>query len=93
MQPKAMLFDEVTSALDPELVGEVLGVMRQLIRDGMTMVVVTHEMQFAREVADRIVFMADGKVVEQGQPEELFGNPQSERLQLFLERFREAYML
>jgi polar amino acid transport system ATP-binding protein len=93
MHPKAMLFDEITSALDPELVGEVLGVMRQLVLDGMTMVIVTHEMQFAREVAHRVVFMAEGRVVEQGKPADLFGNPQSERLQLFLKRFREGYML
>jgi ABC-type polar amino acid transport system ATPase subunit len=93
MRPKAMLFDEITSALDPELVGEVLAVMRQLVLDGMTMVIVTHEMQFAREVAHRVVFMADGRVVEQGKPADLFSNPQSERLQLFLKRFREGYML
>jgi polar amino acid transport system ATP-binding protein len=88
MEPKVMLFDEVTSALDPELVGEVLGVMKGLARDGMTMFVVTHEMAFAREVADRVVFMADGEVVEQGPPSEIFGNPRSERLQNFLSRFR-----
>jgi polar amino acid transport system ATP-binding protein len=88
MEPKVMLFDEVTSALDPELVGEVLGVMKGLARDGMTMFVVTHEMAFAREVADRVVFMADGEIVEQGPPSEVFGNPRSERLQNFLGRFR-----
>ena len=88
MEPKVMLFDEVTSALDPELVGEVLGVMKGLARDGMTMFVVTHEMAFAREVADRVVFMADGEIVEQGPPSEVFGNPRSERLRNFLGRFR-----
>jgi len=88
MEPKVMLFDEVTSALDPELVGEVLGVMKGLARDGMTMFVVTHEMAFAREVADRVVFMADGEIVEQGPPSEIFGNPRSERLRNFLGRFR-----
>jgi polar amino acid transport system ATP-binding protein len=93
MQPKVMLFDEVTSALDPELVGEVLAVMRQLAQDGMTMVIVTHEMHFAREVADRIVFMADGAIVEQGPPDQLLKDPQSERLRAFLRRYREAYLL
>ncbi|MGN6462391.1 MAG: amino acid ABC transporter ATP-binding protein, partial [Pseudolabrys sp.] len=88
MSPKLMLFDEVTSALDPELVGEVLGVMKGLARDGMTMFVVTHEMAFAREVADRVVFMADGEIVEQGPPSEIFGSPRSERLRNFLGRFR-----
>lgn len=88
MEPKVMLFDEVTSALDPELVGEVLGVMKGLARDGMTMFVVTHEMAFAREVADRVVFMADGEIVEQGPPSEIFGSPRSERLRNFLGRFR-----
>ena len=84
MRPKCMLFDEVTSALDPELVGDVLRVMRQLATDGMTMIVVTHEMGFAREVADRVVFMADGMVVEQGAPEEIFSNPKNERTMQFL---------
>ncbi len=93
MNPKVMLFDEVTSALDPELVGEVLAVLRQLAADGMTMVIVTHEMQFAREVADRVVFMADGAIVEQGPPQQIFGDPQSIRLQAFLKRYREAYLL
>ena len=93
MEPKVMLFDEITSALDPELVGEVLGVMRQLIADGLTMVVVTHEMQFARDVAHRVVFMDAGTIVEQGPPKELFGNPSTERLRAFLSRFREAYLL
>ena len=86
MQPKVMLFDEVTSALDPELVGEVLGVMLQLARDGMTMLVVTHEMGFAKEVADRVIFMDGGEIVEQGPPSEVFGNPRSERLRSFLGR-------
>ncbi len=84
MEPKTILFDEPTSALDPELVGEVLAVMKQLANDGMTMVVVTHEMGFAREVADRVVFMEDGKICEEGTPEEIFQNPKSERLQQFL---------
>lgn len=93
MQPKLMLFDEVTSALDPELVGEVLAVIKQLAEDGMTMVLVTHEMQFARDVADTIVFMAEGQIVEQGPPKTLFANPQSDRLRVFLRRYREAYLL
>ena len=84
MEPKTILFDEPTSALDPALVGEVLAVMKQLANDGMTMVVVTHEMGFAREVADRVVFMEDGKICEEGTPEEIFQNPKSERLQQFL---------
>ena len=84
MQPEVMLFDEPTSALDPEMVGEVLEVMKELARSGMTMVVVTHEMGFAREVADRVLFMADGKLVEEGKPEDIFTNPQSPRLQDFL---------
>ena len=79
-----MLFDEATSALDPELVGEVLKVMRQLAEEGMTMVVVTHEMGFAREVADRVVFMDDGVIVEEGTPAQIFSNPQQERTQAFL---------
>ena len=93
MQPKAMLFDEVTSALDPELVGEVLAVLRDLVEDGMTMMVVTHEMPFARELADRIIFMADGSIQEEGPPEQIFENPQTERLQAFLRRFREGHQL
>ena len=93
MQPKLMLFDEVTSALDPELVGEVLAVIKQLAEDGMTMVLVTHEMQFARDVADTIVFMAEGQIVERGPPKTLFANPQSERLRVFLRRYHEAYLL
>ncbi len=84
MNPEVILFDEPTSALDPEMVGEVLDVMKQLASEGMTMVVVTHEMGFAREVADRVVFMADGKIIETGTPEEIFENPKSDRLQNFL---------
>jgi len=84
MNPEIMLFDEVTSALDPELVKEVLDVMKQLARDGMTMLVVTHEMGFAREVGDRIVFMDNGKIVEEGTPEEIFTNPKHERTRRFL---------
>lgn len=84
MQPEVMLFDEPTSALDPEMVGEVLEVMKQLAQDNMTMVVVTHEMGFAREVATRVMFMADGKQVEEGTPSEIFDSPKSERLQTFL---------
>ncbi|MBQ1545114.1 MAG: amino acid ABC transporter ATP-binding protein [Clostridia bacterium] len=86
MDPEVMLFDEPTSALDPEMVGEVLDVMKKLAEQGMTMVTVTHEMGFAREVADRVIFMADGKIVEEGTPEQIFDNPQSERLQSFLEK-------
>ncbi|GLY64094.1 amino acid ABC transporter ATP-binding protein [Amycolatopsis taiwanensis] len=86
MQPKLMLFDEPTSALDPELVGDVLGVMRQLAQDGMTMIVVTHEMQFAREVADKVLFMDGGVVVEEGTPEQVVGNPSHERTRSFLAR-------
>ncbi len=84
MEPEVMLFDEPTSALDPEMVGEVLEVMKELAEDGMTMVVVTHEMGFAREVASRVLFMADGKLIEEGSPEELFTAPKSPRLQEFL---------
>ncbi|CEA08997.1 Glutamine transport ATP-binding protein GlnQ [Arthrobacter saudimassiliensis] len=86
MDPDMMLFDEPTSALDPELVGDVLGVMRQLAEEGMTMMVVTHEMGFAREVGDRVVFMDGGVVVEQGRPEDVLGNPQHERTQAFLSK-------
>jgi polar amino acid transport system ATP-binding protein len=86
MEPRLMLFDEPTSALDPELVGEVLDVMRELARDGMTMVVVTHEMGFAREVADSLVFMDEGKIVEAGVPREVLSNPQHERTQAFLSK-------
>ncbi len=84
MNPHVMLFDEATSALDPELVRDVLGVMRDLAKEGMTMIVVTHEMGFAREVADRVVFMAGGHIVEQGTPEEVFDHPQHERTRAFL---------
>ena len=86
MNPKVMLFDEPTSALDPEMVGEVLSVMKELAQEGMTMVVVTHEMGFAREVGNRVLFMDEGKIVEQGTPEELFGNPKHPRLQDFLSK-------
>ena len=84
MEPDVLLFDEPTSALDPEMVGEVLDLMRDLAKDGMTMVVVTHEMGFAREVADRVVFMSEGAIIEEGSPADLFDHPQSERLQSFL---------
>jgi ABC-type polar amino acid transport system ATPase subunit len=86
MDPHVMLFDEITSALDPELVGEVLVVMRDLARTGMTMLVVTHEMQFAREVGDRLIFMDDGRTVEQGKPNEVLDHPQEERTRRFLRR-------
>ena len=86
MEPEVMLFDEPTSALDPEMVGEVLEVMKELAHEGMTMVVVTHEMGFAREVGSRVLFMADGKLIEQGSPEQIFTNPQSPRLKDFLSR-------
>jgi polar amino acid transport system ATP-binding protein len=84
MNPKVMLFDEPTSALDPELVGEVLGVMKQLAEDGMTMMVVTHEMKFAHEVADRVIFIDGGRIVEEGPPKAVFGNPRNERTRAFL---------
>lgn len=86
MNPEIMLFDEPTSALDPEMVGEVLNVMKTMAREGMTMVVVTHEMGFAREVSDRIIFMEEGYIVEEGTPQELFGNPQNDRTKEFLSR-------
>ena len=86
MKPDIMLFDEPTSALDPEMVGDVLEVMKELAKDGMTMVLVTHEMGFAKEVADRVVFMADGHVMEEGTPEEVFDNPQNERTKAFLDK-------
>ena len=86
MKPKVMLFDEPTSALDPEMVGEVLDVMKDLAKEGMTMVVVTHEMGFAREVGDRVLFMDGGKILEQNTPAELFGNPREERTQVFLSK-------
>ena len=91
MDPRVMLFDEPTSALDPELIGEVLGVMEKLARDRMTMLVVTHEMGFAREVADRIVFMEKGNIVEQGSPDDLFYHPQHERTREFLWKITELY--
>jgi polar amino acid transport system ATP-binding protein len=90
MEPEALLFDEPTSALDPELVGEVLNVMKELANEGMTMIVVTHEMAFARDVADRVIFMADGYVVEEGTPDQVFGNPKEERTKAFLSRFLNA---
>ena len=85
MNPDVMLFDEPTSALDPEMVGEVLNVMKSLAADGMTMVVVTHEMGFAREVADRVIFMSEGQIVEEGTPEDIFANPKDERTKQFLQ--------
>ena len=84
MNPKILFFDEPTSALDPEMIGEVLQVMKQLAADGMTMVVVTHEMGFAREVADRVIFIDEGIIAEEGTPEEIFDSPKCERLQSFL---------
>lgn len=86
MEPKALLFDEPTSALDPELVGDVLEVMKQLAKEGMTMIVVTHEMGFAKDVADRVIFMADGYIVEEGTPDVIFTNPKEERTRSFLAR-------
>ena len=86
MDPNIILFDEPTSALDPEMVGEVLAVMQELAEDGMTMVVVTHEMGFAREVANRVMFINDGVIQEEGTPQEIFGNPKSQRLQEFLSK-------
>lgn len=88
MNPAILLFDEPTSALDPELTGEVLRVIKQLAEENMTMVIVTHEMDFAREVADRVVFMADGEIVEEGSPESIFGSPQHERTKAFLSRIK-----
>ncbi len=88
MKPKIMLFDEPTSALDPELVGEVLLTMRELAIEGMTMVVVTHEMAFAREVADRVIFMDQGVIVEEGPPQKLFENTEQDRTKAFLKRIR-----
>ena len=84
MDPEAILFDEPTSALDPEMVGEVLQVMKDLASEGMTMIVVTHEMGFAKEVCDRVIFMADGEIVEESSPEEMFSNPKNERTKNFL---------
>ncbi|MDG5499694.1 amino acid ABC transporter ATP-binding protein [Marinobacter sp. BGYM27] len=86
MEPRLMLFDEPTSALDPEMIGEVLDVMRELAKEGMTMMVVTHEMGFAREVADRVIYIDSGQIVEEGKPEAVFDNPQNERTQSFLSR-------
>jgi len=93
MQPHVMLFDEVTSALDPELVGEVLVVMRNLAREGMTMLIVTHEMQFAKEVGDRVVFMDGGKIIEEGPPRDVLDKPKEERTQQFLRRTQLAHTL
>ena len=90
MKPKVFFFDEPTSALDPELTGEILAVIRQLAEEKMTMIVVTHEMAFARDLSDRLIFMADGQIVEQGNPKDLITNPRTERLQNFLKRFREV---
>ena len=92
MQPKVMLFDEVTSALDPELVGEVLAVIRRLANEGMTMMIVTHEIQFARDVGDRIMFMDHGAIVEQGPPKEVLARPSTERLKLFRRRYQGDYV-
>ena len=92
MHPKVMLFDEPTSALDPEMVGEVLDVMKELAHEGMTMVVVTHEMAFAKEVSDRVVFMDQGVILEQGSPKEVFGNPKEPRTREFLSRYLEDKM-
>jgi polar amino acid transport system ATP-binding protein len=86
MNPEVMLFDEPTSALDPEMVGEVLSLMKDLADEGMTMVVVTHEMGFAREISNRVIFMDEGKIAEEGSPEEVFGNPKCQRLQEFLSK-------
>ncbi|WP_261317389.1 MULTISPECIES: amino acid ABC transporter ATP-binding protein [unclassified Halomonas] len=86
MEPRLMLFDEPTSALDPEMIGEVLDAMRELAKEGMTMMIVTHEMGFAREVADRVIYIHKGEIVEQGKPEDIFDNPQNERTQSFLSR-------
>ena len=92
MEPEIMLFDEPTSALDPEIVGEVLDVMKGLAKEGMTMVVVTHEMAFAKEVSDRVVFMDQGVILEQGTPQEVFGNPREARTREFLSRYLEDKM-
>ena len=88
MEPRVMLFDEPTSALDPELIGEVLNVMKKLAKEGMTMLVVTHEMGFAREVADRVIVMADGELIEDSKPEDLFTNPKDPRTKVFIDRYR-----
>ena len=89
MQPKLMLFDEATSALDPELIGEVLKVMRQLAEEGRTMMIVTHEIQFAEEVSDRVIFMDEGRIIEEGPPKEIFSKPRHERTQTFLHQILE----
>jgi ABC-type polar amino acid transport system ATPase subunit len=88
MEPRVMLFDEPTSALDPELIGEVLNVMKKLAKEGMTMLVVTHEMGFAREVADRVIVMADGELIEDAKPEDLFANPKDPRTKVLIDRYR-----
>ncbi len=93
MDPKIMLFDEVTSALDPELVGEVLAAMQQLAQGGMTMVVVTHEMSFARDIADRILFIDDGVIVEEGKPDEILFTPRTDRVRAFLKRYNDRYRI
>lgn len=90
LRPVALLFDEPTSSLDPELAGEVLDVMRELSRQGMTMIIATHELEFAREIADRVHFLDGGKIIEQGSAEELLLNPEKERTKIFLRRFHEA---
>lgn len=90
MEPRVMLFDEPTSALDPELIGEVLTVMKKVAKEGMTMLVVTHEMGFAREVADRVVILGDGNIVEQGSPSDIFSNPQHDQTKALIERYRSA---
>jgi len=93
MDPKIMLFDEVTSALDPELVGEVLAAMQQLAQGGMTMVVVTHEMSFARDIADRIVFIDGGVIVEHGKPDQILFSPRTDRVRAFLKRYNDRYRI
>ena len=90
MNPEVLLFDEPTSALDPEMVGEVLSVMKALAQEGMTMLVVTHEMSFARDVSTRVVYMNEGVICEEGSPEQIFGNPQKPQTREFLSRFRQA---
>ena len=87
MKPDIILFDEPTSALDPEMVGEVLDVIKKLTNDGITLIIVTHEMAFAKEISDRVIFMSDGKIVEDGTPSEIFDNPKNERTKSFLQRF------
>jgi L-cystine transport system ATP-binding protein len=90
MDPKVILFDEVTSALDPERVGEVLKVIRQLARDGLTMIIVTHEMQFAKEISDQVMFVDEGHIVEKGAPLQIFESPKTQRLSSFLQRFNDS---